>query len=60
MCVCSIQLTCEAGADADTTESDTSLSDVNRKRLLDSCEDLSTEVPRTKTERVDGEDITAD
>jgi len=58
--VCCVQPTVEAGLQHDTTETDACLSDVNRKRPLDSSDDSSLDVPRIKTQRVDAENIAAD
>jgi len=57
--LCFIQST-EAGVEDDTPESDACLSDVNRKRLLDSSEDSSVDMPRIKSPCIDAENVTSE
>jgi len=60
ICVlCFIQST-ETGVEDDTPESDACLSDVNRKRLLDSSEDSSVDMPRIKSPCIDAENVTSE
>lgn len=44
----------------DIPESDACLSDVNRKRLLDSSEDSSADMPRIKSPCIDAENVTSE
>jgi len=58
--LCCVQVTDETCIEDDATESDTCSSDMNRKRPLDSSEDLPVDVPSLKMPHVDADNVTSD